>query len=83
MDEFNFLKNIERKEGKDKVKWPERVRLIFEQYDLKKYEREHKHEIEKEEKRKARKVRPHELISGSVSLGVLGKKYRETSADPV
>jgi hypothetical protein len=30
MDEFNFLKNIERKEGKDKVKWPERVRLIFE-----------------------------------------------------
>ena len=38
--------------------------------------------MEKEVKRKARKVRPHELISGSVSLGVLGKKYREVSNEP-
>ena len=33
IDEFNFLKNLERKEGKDKVKWPERVKIIFDQYD--------------------------------------------------
>ena len=82
MHEFCFIKNLEKRLGSDKVAWPTKVKEIFAVYEEKRYERENKDMLEKERKRLSRKVRPHELISGAVLMGIKGKKnYRDNSED--
>lgn len=87
MKEYGFLKNLERNKsvGPGKIAWPTRIKVLFDMFDQKMRERDNRAQIEKDKKAKLRKVRPHQLISGEVILGILGKIYpkrdQESSAD--
>lgn len=61
MQEYGFLKHMVRNPaiGEDKVGWPEKIKILFEEHDLKMKARDIRDQLEKEKKAEARKVRPH------------------------